>query len=120
MPTNRRQTAAQKRWSASVREIGCIVTGADQAHVQMHHVAGRSGMHNGEWIGEWFILPLHWHLHDVHSGDPINVTHFPGRFTQQYGTQRGLFAKVVYAMSILEVEIPFSMDVYNAIQATRY
>lgn len=117
---SKRKTAAQKRWEDSVRELGCIATRADPAHVQVHHVAGFTYQHMGETIGPWFVLPIHWSLHDPNSGDPMNVTHYPKRFCEKYGTQAQLFAKVVYAMSFRGIEIPFSMDVYNAIMQSRF
>lgn len=93
-----------KAWEANVREQGCIITGRND--VQIHHVVGRSYKHNKVLIGPWFILPLCWYLHDVHSNSKHNVTHFRHNFTRVYGFQRDLFANMVKTMQNQGYEVP--------------
>lgn len=82
---------------------------------QIHHVIGRSGKHNKVHIGHWFILPIPFDLHDVHSNHPLNVTHFRKRFTAEFGNQRDLWLKMV---ELMDYDVP--EEVKNAISDTRY
>lgn len=113
-------TAAQKRWQELVAHMGCIVTRAHPSHCQLHHVAGATYKQNRILIGPWFILPLCRELHDVGSNNPLNVTHHRRAFTEQHGTQKSLFFNVVHTALLTGEDIPFSMEVLNAIKDTRY
>lgn len=112
--------AAQKRWRETVAGFGCVATHADPAHCQIHHVVGRTGKHNRVPIGHWFILPLHWRLHDIHSDDKHNVTHYRLAFCRKYGSQRRLFIAMCVALLATGHALPFEMDVLNAIADTKY
>ena len=109
-------TAAQRRWQDVVAGLGCIVTRSDPAHCQLHHVGGFTYKHNKIRVGPWFILPLHASLHDLGSENPCNVTHHRRAFTDKFGTQAHLFLKVVYAALYQGHDIPFDVDVLNAIK----
>lgn len=107
---------AVKDWEDRVRDFGCVVTG--QNDVQIHHVHGRKYKNNKVLIGPWFILPLCMKLHDVHSNDINNVTHYPKMFAQAYGLQRDLFLEMCDDLAIL-AGLPFDLDVLEAIKLTR-
>ena len=106
-----------KAWERQVREYGCVVT--RRCDVQLHHVAGRTYRHNKVHIGRYFILPLCWDLHDVHSNHPHNVTHWRHTFTDEYGTQRDLFAQMCADMQEDGLEIP-PTNILEVIADTRY
>jgi len=91
MPVN--PNAREKRWLNIVAEYACIATGF--YNTQLHHVKGRTAKHNKVAIGHIWILPLHFNLHDVSSNSKYNVTHYPKRFEEKYGTQKNLFFKLV-------------------------
>ena len=112
-------TAAMRKWQDDVRQFGCVATGADPAHCQLHHVHGATYKHNKVLIGPWFILPLHHKLHDIRSNDPRNVTNFPAAFTLKYGPQHMLFLKMITTMLARGIELPFPMEVLNAIMQTK-
>jgi hypothetical protein len=114
-------SAEQVRWRETVRRVGCIATGGVNAEptepgdIQIHHVLGQSAKRDGEAIGHWFILPLHWRLHDIGSDYPVNVTTSKPRFVQQYGSEKSLFMKMIYSLLMAGIALPFDMAVLNAI-----
>lgn len=111
----------QKQWIADVAEWAVdgleFLYGIECFEFQIHHVTGRSYIQNKVKIGHEFILPVPVHLHDVSSNSPLNVTHFPKAFTEQYGTQVALFNRMFESMMSQEYELP-SNDVLLAIQST--
>jgi hypothetical protein len=114
-------SAAQTRWRETVRRVGCIATGSvnheptEPGDIQIHHVLGQSAVRNGVPVGHWFILPLHWRLHDIASDYPVNITTSKTRFLQQYGSEKNLFMKMIYGFLMAGIELPFDMAVLNAI-----
>ena len=84
---------------------------------QRHHVKGRTYKQNKVHIGDYFILPVPFDLHDVSSNHPLNVTHHKHAFTGVFGKQSDLFADMVYLMELEGYEIP-PIDVMNAIRGT--
>lgn len=126
---NNQPSARQIRWREVVRAYGPIVPG--MGPVQVHHVVGRSrqirlGLERVH-IGHWFLLPLPWSLHDVHSNNPLNITHHRKAFVAEYGDEVSLFLKMVEEiqrpelglLSLLPDGIPFGQTVLDAIQQTR-
>lgn len=93
------------RWIEIVADHGCVVTGARQIHI--HHPVGRSFKKDKIQIGELFILPLWYMLHDVSSSHPFNVTHRRKAFVREYGKERDLFLDMVAKIKSKGVEIPF-------------
>jgi len=74
---NSNPNAEQQRFHNDLRELGCIVTGANQ--VQIHHIMGSKWKAKGfSKPGEWLVLPL---CHDTHAD--IDNYSFEG--------ERGLF-----------------------------
>lgn len=86
--------------------------------VQFHHVKGRAYVHNKIHIGEFFILPLPWELHDVHSNSGLNVTHFPKNFVAEHGKQSELWMSMVEEIRGYYQQLPFGQDVIDAIMDT--
>ena len=88
--------------------------------IQFHHVAGRTYKHNKVLIGPYFILPIPWELHDVHSNSDVNVSHWPRKFTSKYGSQRDLWEDMVTAIVNDAFKLPFPDDVWDTIMDTRF
>jgi len=82
-----------------------------------HHVLGKAARHNKIDIGHWFIIPVPKELHDVHSNNNNNVTHFKHNFTKKYGYQRAIFKNLCDMMLEFGYEIP-PKNVCDAIQMT--
>lgn len=102
---------------ATITEYGCVITG-DFYNIQRHHVYGVTYKHNKILIGPWYILPLHFILHDLKSVEPVNVTHNRTLFTKEYGLQKDLFYKMCRDMESSGIELPFGEDVFMAIMDT--
>lgn len=85
---------------------------------QMHHVVGGSYVQDKVHIGEWFLLPIETEFHEPMSNNPLNVTHFRKRFCEQFGTQRGLFSRMVESMEDMGLMVP-PPEVMEAIMRTR-
>jgi len=83
-------TAAQKRVHQALRDLGSPIKGNYGASVQLHHIFGRTAKHNKVDIGHWAVLVLPFELHDVSSGDPLNVTHCKKAFEREFGMQKDL------------------------------
>lgn len=114
-----------KKWIEQVVEFGPMVhDGAPRYAPQVHHVVGRKGRQRivrsgpSYLIGPWFLLYLPWRFHDVHSGDPLNVTHWHKRFTESFGMQCDLFAARVELIQNAGLEIPDN-SILEAIAETR-
>lgn len=94
----------------------------DKSPLQCHHVCGRTYKQNKVHIGHYFILPVPIDLHDVHSNNPLNVTHWRHNFTNEFGLQRDLWAKMVERLvwheAILWSDVPD--DVRDAIMASKF
>lgn len=107
--------SAQKEFHRELRELGCCLTGMN--YPELHHVVGASGKENKVWIGQWFVLMLCSHLHRL---GPENVTDWPKRFTDLYGTQRALFKKQCKRYEEhYGKPVPIPEEVLNAIEMTR-
>ena len=111
------KSKAVKDWEDTLRSLGCIITG--QNDVQLHHVVGRTYKNNKVLIGPWFILPLCMRLHDVHSSDPLNVTHYPKKFSLEYGLQKDIFCEMCDNLVIEGIILPFGDNVLESIKDTR-
>lgn len=109
---------AIKDWEDAVRAYGCVVT--SETAVELHHVVGRKYKLEKVLIGPYFILPLCWRLHGVLSNDPRNVTHFRHRFTEEYGLQRDLFAKMCDDMAENGIMVPVPPEIAGLIAQTNY
>jgi len=117
--------AIHKKWMNDVaewyREVG--FRGPHLGNIwhdfQLHHVGGRKLKQNKVPIGDWFILPLPVHLHDVGSDHPYNVTHHKNAFTDRHGLQSELFKEMIDSMVDHGADLPFGDDVINAIMDTR-
>lgn len=122
---NTRPNAAQKKWIADVMDWassnGPVASEVGfNGQIQCHHVVGRSYKHNKIHIGHWFILPLDCVLHDVHSSNEYNVTHWRKRFTERFGNQRDLWLKMVDSMRDRGYTMPFGQEVIDAVMDTGY
>lgn len=111
---------AVKEWHEQiaeyVRQYGPVVRG--QGEVQHHHVKGRKAVHRKVHIGQWFVIPLPYEFHDVHSNSDLNVTHHKKKFVATYGKQSELWLEMVERMRRDGMKIPFGHDVINAIMDT--
>lgn len=93
----------------------------DKSPLQCHHVCGRTYKQNKVHIGHYFILPIPFEIHDVHSNHPLNVTHWRHRFTDKFGYQRHLWRKMMFKMIKEGCDIELtSDDVYSAIMASKF
>lgn len=93
----------------------------DKSPLQCHHVCGRTYKQNKVHIGHYFILPIPFDLHDVHSNHPLNVTHWRNRFTIEFGYQRDLWLKMIHKMqSEIVLTDKISLDVVGAIMASKF
>ena len=60
-------TAAQKRWREAVRSLGSVISGGPAV---IHHPVGRTGRHNKQDIGNWWVVPLTDEEHKaLHNGE---------------------------------------------------
>lgn len=115
--------AAILRWEDQVRRSGCAVTGqsrvepAESGDIQIHHVLGEQAVRNKEKVGGWYILPLHWRLHDPSSDLDVNITRNRNAFTDKYGTEKYLFFRLLFAFWVAGMEVPVPVEVLNAIAA---
>lgn len=98
---------------------GLDVLGLPYEPYHIHHPAGRTAKHNKTHIGGWWIIPIPIRLHDVHSNDPLNVTHHKKAFEAYYGDQRELWAMMVKDMVNRGAEMPFDGHVDRAIRTWR-
>lgn len=85
-----------------------------------HHVKGREYKHNKIHIGRWFVLPIAKRFHDIHSNNPWNVSHYPKRYTIEFGNQRDQFTAMCMVIKNEDGELPFGDEVLHAIMNTRY
>ena len=108
----------QQIFQDNIRSVGCPITD-DRYNIQLHHVVGRSYVQNKIPIGHWFVLPLHFILHDVSSDHPCNVTHFRHQFVSTYGTQVELYLKCLNKMEVFGMPIP-DTTIIEAIKSTSY
>lgn len=93
----------------------------DESPLQCHHVCGRTYKQNKVHIGHYFILPIPFKLHDVHSNHPLNVTHWRNSFTGEFGYQRDLWLKMIHKMqSEIVLTDKISLDVVGAIMASKF
>lgn len=93
----------------------------DKSPLQCHHVCGRTYKQNKVHIGHYFILPIPFDLHDVHSNHPLNVTHWRNSFAIEFGYQRDLWLKMIHKMQSEIVLIDkISLDVVGAIMASKF
>ena len=122
---NNAPSAEQERWRETVRRVGCIATGADLAEpiepgmVEIHHCLGASAVRDKVAVGHWYVLPLHFRLHNIASDYPVNITNDKPRFTQAYGSEKALFMTMIYGFVMAGIALPFEMDVLNAIGRER-
>lgn len=102
-----------------VQEFGAVAYKHDKWRYQMHHVVGRTYVHNKILIGPWFVNPVTFDLHDVSSNNPYNVTHYPKRFTDEFGLQSRLWMDMVKMIVVTDDrELPFHESVSRAIMDT--
>lgn len=104
-----------------MRRCGCIVTGHHQPEpvephgIQIHHVLGEQARRGKVKVGGWYILPLHWRMHDISSGVSVNVTTHRAAFVEKYGSEKFLFFKMLFAFWVAGIAVPVPTDVLNAI-----
>lgn len=118
MITGKQTKSQEKAWYKRVAEYA-EKHGAFPHHnhtaFQMHHVKGRSFVHNKVAVGGWFILPIETQYHDVHSNNPWNVTHFKKRYEIEFGTQRDQFIAMCMVITDEDGSLPFCDDVMQSI-----
>lgn len=118
-PTKTQEKAWLDRVTRYAEEHGAFPKG-DTYNFDRHHVVGRTRKENKVHIGKWFVLPIMKKYHDNESNNPFNVTHYRRRFAIEFGWQTDLFAKMCEAIKEEDGSLPFSQEVMDAIQATRY
>lgn len=130
----------EKRWhnqiAKYVEKYG-PVAGLPAHPIQHHHVVGRKTKQRlphprsceSILIGPWFVIPLPFHLHDVSSDHPNNVTHHEKNFVKAFGSQRALWWNMCRDIMAMDTDgspfepdqigdLPFNSDVVEAIRAT--
>ena len=115
--------SAKRNWIQQVvnwaYDGGLETLGFAKEQFHIHHPVGRTAKHNKVHIGEWWILPVPIRLHDVHSNDPLNVTHNKRAFEAHYGQQTRLWELMVVDMQLKGYMIPFGDDVKEAVKTWR-
>lgn len=91
----------------------------DPCAYHIHHIEGRKAKRKvnliSEKVGEFYILPVPIDLHDVHSNNPLNVTHAKKKFESVIGEQKELWRDMVNRMRNEGYLIPFNNDTMEAI-----
>ena len=85
--------------------------------IQRHHVLGRAAKNNKVAIGNWFIIPVPFELHDPNMKHKYHVGHCKKAFVKKFGTQRELFCVLYHNMKSWGYNVP-SNEVYNSIMST--
>ena len=115
--------AVHKKWLETVANWyqchGFSDNELNEYQFQIHHAVGRTAKHNKIAIGHWFVLPLPIALHDVSSNHAYNVTHHKHAFTERFELQSELFKEMIDSMQDGGIDLPFDVDVINAIKDTR-
>lgn len=110
-------------WLSMVASHGCVIlsprAGAPITRgIQLHHPGGREMKQNKLYIGRWFVIPLAWRYHDVHSDDPIHVDKHKEAFISEFGKQSQLFKTMCDNLVSRGYTLPFGDDVMQAIMDT--
>lgn len=114
-----RQTKSQekswyKRVARYANEHGAFPNVGNCSY-QIHHIKGRSFVHRKVACGGWAIIPIETQYHDVHSNNPLNVTHYPKRYESEFGTQRDQFLAMCAVIRSEDGSLPFIDEVLHAI-----
>ena len=111
-----------KDWLASValwaESNGCFPY-LHKVQFQIHHVLGRTKKHNKCSIGLQYVLPIQVNLHDVMSAHYLNVTHFPAKFEDEFGTCKSMFKYMVDNMRENNYYVPFTEELDEVIMTTK-
>lgn len=89
--------------------------------IQRHHCVGRSYVQNKVHIGQDFVIPVPFELHDVSSNHPLSVTDHRLAFVNHFGPERDLFATMIESMidqGYERLSLP-SDEVLKAVASTR-
>lgn len=115
--------ADEKKWLSRVAQYaqdhGCFPRG-DDCYFDLHHVVGRTCVHNKVHIGAYFVLPIDKKYHDVHSNNPFNVTHFRKRYQIEFANQRDQFSAICAVIRDEDGFLMVPKNVYEQIMNTRY
>lgn len=84
---------------------------------QLHHVLGRTAIHNKVPIGHEFIIPVPFQYHDNNEKNDLNVTYFKHNFTGRFGKQTAIYHSMYQDMNNDGYKMP-SVEVFNAIMDT--
>ena len=118
-PTATQEKAWLNRITRYAEEHGAFPKG-DTYGFDRHHVVGRTRKENKVHIGKWFVLPIMSDFHDVNSNNEFNVTHWRRRYGIEFGWQTDQFSAMCAVIKSEDGSLPFSLEVYHAIQSTRY
>lgn len=123
LSANNAPSAAQSRWWGELSEMGCIITGNP---AEIDHCIGASAMHNGEHIGQWWVLAL---APNVHRLMAENRTTNRRGFCRMYGSQVAIkmagravekelfFLQCVKYMTYYKKNLPFEWSIMQAIMS---
>lgn len=103
--------ADQKRWLERVAQFAYdhgSFPHLRECGFDLHHVVGRTGKHNKQEIGQWFVLPIESQYHDVNSNNPFNVTHYPERYEIEFKPQRDQFFEMIETILYEDGSLPFT------------
>lgn len=112
--TKKQESQWYKRIERYALDHGCFPHG-NLCQYQMHHIKGRSFIHNKVACGGWAVIPIETQYHDVHSNNTFNVTHFKKRYEIEFGTQKDQFIAMCMVIADEDGSLPFCDDVMQAI-----
>lgn len=110
---NWRPKAIHKKFHDKLFELGCIIT---RQWPQLHHVVGASYRESGEWIGQWYLIPL---SPALHMDGSVNVTSNKTEFYKKVGSEKKLFWLVMQKYVETYNDCPLSAEVIAAIYHCR-
>ena len=96
----RNKTAKNKRFHEKVMALGCPITEAIH-QLQLHHCEGAKYVLDGRHVGETFVIPLHYVVHDRNHHKEAQALGLKNRhynqseFKAAYGSDLELFMIII-------------------------
>lgn len=99
-----------------VMENGSYPRGrAASAKWQFHHMFGRKARHSGKEVGRWAVIPIEFDYHDISSNEKNNITNFPKRYAEKFGSDIDQFLVMCQAIEEQQGKIEIPSDILEAI-----
>lgn len=98
-PTLEQERGWLSQINSFVSNYGSFPKGSPQSvKWQHHHIFGRKARHAGKEIGRWAVLPIEFKYHDISSNNECNVTNFPKRYADKFGSEIQQFLRMCEAI----------------------